>query len=98
VLSFSRLAYAAAACVAVAVLMTGVYVSMMNPQQGSSQTITYEELTGSSFFYDLDDRLLAEELALRSLNGGEDAVDGELEDYLVDYSADITGYYLENTQ
>jgi hypothetical protein len=92
------MAYAAAACVAVLALAGSVGLSLLRPGTASQRTLTYEEVTSSTAFFDLDESLLVDALANQpgSATGTESAETRAIEDYLIDNAADISGYYIEN--
>ncbi len=86
--------YAAAACVAVVMLLAGIYASVLRGPAHDPATLTYEQVSNSVYFHDLDIFLLMDEVA-RQGPGNGDSDEGYIEDYLLDHSADISDYYIE---
>jgi hypothetical protein len=93
---FRARAYAAAACAAVAVLLAGVYFSVRAPRAHPVAMISYEDISQTPFFYDLDERLLVDELARRTAQAAEAPSDAAIEEYLIENATDISVYYIEN--
>ncbi len=93
-----RMAYAVAACIAVLALAGSVGLSLLRPGAGTQRMLTYEEVSSSTAFFDLDETLLVDELAGQpesaAANGSSET--RAIEDYLIDNAADISGYCIEN--
>jgi len=90
-----RMAYAVAACISVLALAGSVGLSLLRPDAGQ-RMLTYEEVSSSTAFFDLDETLLVDELAGQPESTSATSETRAIEDYLIDNAADISGYYLEN--
>ena len=89
-------AYAAAACAAMLLLLASVYFSLRVPEKGTPAPLAFEEVGNSTYFFDIDEQLLVDELALQSYDEKKAIGNTDMENYLIDNAADISSYYAED--
>ncbi len=92
------LKYAAAACIG-AVLFSGIYYlsrEKEKKEEFAMAAVSYDEIASSSYFFDLDENMLMEELAKSKADIPDSEFNAKAEDFLIENSADITNYYLNN--